>query len=612
MDSEQNQLILKVRGMTCSSCEERVESAAESVVGIRSAQADQSRGTLTISLDAGLPDLENTLERLRAAVAAAGYTVQDPGQKSKRLPTATILVVAAGMIALFLLINSQGWFNLLPTIDSSVGLGMLFVAGMLTSMHCVAMCGGIALSQQGNRTSLGGLPYHLGRIVSYTILGGVVGALGSVVSFSPLTKGILAGVAGLFMVGLGLRMLGLLPKMRWFRLPKVPRIIPVHLTLAFRKKGPFFIGLLNGFLPCGPLQTMQLYALGTGSLALGALSMFLFSIGTVPLMFAFGAWSSFFSAKWQHRPVLASAILVVFFGVVMAGRALDLSGASGQIKTLADRVAGTDKSIPTQASLEGRKDVAVLKNGVQYVSFDLQPGSYSPITVQKGIPVEWTINATADNLNGCNGEIMIPQLRLRKKLAVGPNLIQFTPTATGTLGYTCWMGMISSSIRVVDNLPSAPEADLTQPVPALTGTPGAAAFAGGRIPNDAIEKAELKTEKGKTYQEVTVTVDDLGYSPAVLVVQKGIPARFKFVGKKLSGCNTYVDFPAYGAGLDLSRGQFQTPLLPVVKDFVFQCGMAMLHGYVRVVDDLARVDLAEVKATVEAWKPTGSGGCCGG
>ena len=58
---------------------------------------------------------------------------------------------------------------------------------------------------------------------------------------------------------------------------------------------PFIVGLLNGFMPCGPLQTMQLFALGTGSAFKGALSMLIFSLGTVPLMLTFGAISGFLS-----------------------------------------------------------------------------------------------------------------------------------------------------------------------------------------------------------------------------------------------------------------------------------------------------------------------------
>ncbi len=89
---------------------------------------------------------------------------------------------------------------------------------------------------------------------------------------------------------------------------------------------------------------------------------------------------------------------------------------------------------------------------VQEVSFDLQPNAYAPITVQKGLPVRWVINATARSITGCNNELVVPSLGIRKKLKVGANLIEFTPTATGQIKYSCWMGMIRSTITVVDRV----------------------------------------------------------------------------------------------------------------------------------------------------------------
>ena len=73
---------------------------------------------------------------------------------------------------------------------------------------------------------------------------------------------------------------------------------------------------------CGPLQAMQLYALGTGSMLTGALSMFLFSLGTVPLMFGFGAISSVFKQQFNQKMLKVSAILVMLLGVVMLNRGL--------------------------------------------------------------------------------------------------------------------------------------------------------------------------------------------------------------------------------------------------------------------------------------------------
>ena len=100
----------------------------------------------------------------------------------------------------------MGLFAKLPKVDASIGYGMLFVVGLLTSVHCVAMCGGIALSQSlrsGGSTgaapeektrgsSLGrlapGLLYNGGRVLSYTLIGGIVGALGSAFNFSPIAQ----------------------------------------------------------------------------------------------------------------------------------------------------------------------------------------------------------------------------------------------------------------------------------------------------------------------------------------------------------------------------------------------------------------------------------------
>jgi len=66
-------------------------------------------------------------------------------------------------------------------------------------------------------------------------------------------------------------------------------------------KGPFTVGLLNGLMPCGPLQAMQIYALSTGNPLKGALSMLLFSLGTVPLMFGLGALGSLLSRRLRKK-----------------------------------------------------------------------------------------------------------------------------------------------------------------------------------------------------------------------------------------------------------------------------------------------------------------------
>ncbi|HET7838999.1 MAG TPA: sulfite exporter TauE/SafE family protein, partial [Rectinemataceae bacterium] len=283
-------LTLHVEGMSCSSCEARIEKALLAVPGVTRAKADQQGGRVVLEYDEGLA----SPEAARAAIEKAGYAVRDKRNASTLIALGIGLVLASA----YMIASSAGLFASLPKIDASIGYGMLFVVGLLTSVHCVAMCGGIALSQSVKALPRGadgdgsrprpfgrdlrrlvpGLRYNGGRVISYTVIGGLVGALGSAFDFSPAVKGGIAGAAGLFMLYLGLKMLGLVPAM-----PRLSRLLPASAARRIEAarqtaagRGPFAVGLLNGLMPCGPLQTMQLYALGTGSLFAGALSMLIF------------------------------------------------------------------------------------------------------------------------------------------------------------------------------------------------------------------------------------------------------------------------------------------------------------------------------------------------
>jgi plastocyanin domain-containing protein len=111
-------------------------------------------------------------------------------------------------------------------------------------------------------------------------------------------------------------------------------------------------------------------------------------------------------------------------------------------------------------------------------------------------------------------------------------------------------------------------------------------------------------------QTADIRVDDNGYTPAVVVVKLGVKTRIRFAADKLSSCNYIVRFPEYQGSLDLSQGQLETPPLDVTGDFTFQCGMGMLHGYVKAVRDTANVDLKAIAREVAAYTPARGGSCC--
>ncbi len=449
--------VLHVDGMTCAGCENKIEFTLKKLDGIEEVKAMYTSSNVYITYDSNtvrLQQIIDAIEKLdyRVLNNPMSQPLAEGSQKSDKTGTNNMgQLLGAGIIifALYNLIKNTVGFNFIPQIDQTMGLGVLFIAGLLTSLHCIAMCGGINLSvsvryNAGNTGSKASrlkpsLLYNLGRLAAYTLVGGLAGALGSVVSFSGTAKGIVAVLSGIFMVIMGLNMLNIFPWLRKFN-PRLPKALGAKVYSSAGGKGPLFVGLLSGLMPCGPLQAMQLYALGTGSFATGALSMFLFSLGTMPLMFGFGAISSILSSKFTGKLLKVSAALVIVLGVIMLNRGMSLSGFN-----LMSSVAGASGSYSKTAN------TAIVENGIQVVSTKLEDGRYQPITVQKGIPVRWNIIVEAGELNGCNNPVNIPEYNIQKKLSVGDNIIEFTPEKEGYFIYTCWMGMIRSNIRVVED-----------------------------------------------------------------------------------------------------------------------------------------------------------------
>jgi sulfite exporter TauE/SafE len=221
-----------------------------------------------------------------------------------------------------------------PKLVAGAGLGIVFVYGFFTSFHCIGMCGGIILSQTAvkpheNETAaatkawIPSLLYNLGRIVMCTVVGGLAGGLGQMISFAGVWKGLVPLISGIVMLLMGLDLLIGLPFLRKIKM-KVPRLF--HGKLDSGSGGPFLVGMLTALLPCGPLQIAQAYALGTGSVFYGALSMLVFAIGTGPLLFVLGAFSTYVNRKFMRVLLKVSAVLVIILGVLMLSKAYTMSG----------------------------------------------------------------------------------------------------------------------------------------------------------------------------------------------------------------------------------------------------------------------------------------------
>lgn len=453
------QATLEIDGMTCSNCEMRIESELGKIAGIKKIKAAYDSSTVECTYDEkiiGIDKIAAAIEKLDYQIKgrAIGRTAQNTGTKSSDpgdLSINKLLGIGIILFAFYQIINNTVGFNFLPQVNQNMGYGILFIVGIITSLHCMAMCGGINLSQcvaykidmsyNGKLSKLTpSLYYNVGRVISYTIIGGIAGALGSVITFSGAAKGMVAVIAGGFMIIMGLNMLNIFPWLRRFN-PRMPKIFGNKIYDNKGKHGPFYIGLLNGLMPCGPLQAMQIYALGTGSFVAGAASMFMFSLGTVPLMFGLGALSTVLSTKFTRRMMQVSALLVMMLGAIMISRGLILSG-----------VAFASPSVQGNA--------AQIEGGVQRITSELESGQYPVIIVQKGIPVKWTIKADEQDINGCNETLIIPKFNMEKKLVAGDNILEFTPDEEDNIPFSCWMGMIRSNIRVVSDISKLTPGDI--------------------------------------------------------------------------------------------------------------------------------------------------------
>ena len=183
-------------------------------------------------------------------------------------------------------------------------------------------------------------------------------------------------------------------------------------------------------MPCGPLQAMWIVALASGSPVYGTLSMLFFALGTLPLMLGFSSIISIIGKKKADLVMKAGAILVVVMGLSMVSQGYALGGVK------AEEIKSFDKK-----TIE-------LQDGKQLIKSKLEINKYPNISVKKGIPVRWEIEAGQDALTYCNYRMILRDFQLGVEMGYGTNVVEFTPEKAGNFQYSCWMGMITGTIKV--------------------------------------------------------------------------------------------------------------------------------------------------------------------
>lgn len=512
---------LNIGGMTCINCQHKIEKSLNKKDGVIHASVSFSKGTADIEYDENMVSVKSIIK----TIEDLDYEVFASDRKSA-FDVADAVSISVLIVALYVILQSLGILNYLAPVslaETGMGYGMLFVIGLITSVHCIAMCGGIGLSQSLPQKAQGkvmmpSLAYNMGRVCSYTVIGAALGFIGMIIgggsdiAVSSVLQGILKILAGLIMVVMGINMLGIFPWLRRFTIHMPKAIVRSVGEKRRDASGPFAIGLLNGLMPCGPLQAMWIVALAAGSPARGALSMLLFSLGTVPLMLGLGSVVSALGKRFTDQVMKVGAVFVVVLGLSMLSQGGALSGwlPSDLLLYLiiAFFIAGVLLSMPNRSrqlryiayaasiaviigayalwnvrevpagNIKSTENTAQASDGVQIVNSTLSYGRYPDITVQAGIPVRWIIDVPDGVLNGCNSRMLIQDYGIEHTFSSGENVIEFVPDKAGTVRYSCWMGMIYGSILVTDGQAAGSQATGSQitggqitggqPVPVIT------------------------------------------------------------------------------------------------------------------------------------------------
>jgi uncharacterized protein len=189
---------------------------------------------------------------------------------------------------------------------------------------------------------------------------------------------------------------------------------------------------------------MYVLAAGSGSPVFGALALFFFGLGTLPVMLGFSYVSTVISRAMATRITRYSGVLVVLLGLVMINNAFVLFGfqfANGGSD--AGGIAATASAGETILSGPGNDTIQVIVMNV--TRYGWQPDTF---VLKRGVPVKWIING--QEITGCNNEIIVREYGLDIKLKRGEQAVEFTPERTGTVSWSCWMGMIPGRFLVVE------------------------------------------------------------------------------------------------------------------------------------------------------------------
>ena len=460
MSKTKDHITYYVQGMHCAACESLIEKAIKEKDGVSDVKASLKNKKVDVFLkdNSNPPDINeinNDLKDLGYTFAKEKPEIKPINKKQK----SKSLVIAAFVILVFILIERSGSLRSFYVSGDS-GLFSYFLFGLGAGISsCAALVGGLLLSLSrqwsevygGNRTKLH-IPFimfNIGRIISFALLGGLLGIIGGLLKFSIESTAVLTIAISLIMLILGLQMAGVhLANKVVFRTPKFLVNNIVNRSDIKGKYVPLFIGAATFFIPCGFTLIAQTNALNSGDFTKSSAMLTSFALGTLPAL----AVISFTSIKLHSNPILSVkfnyivGILVIFFALYTFNSQLNVLGLPS--------INDAKKVFVTNLSADIKKsDNTEISNIKEFQVMQMEASNFEyfpkEIILKAGIPVKWEFynHGAVGCANAVSARGLYPKIISLKR---GMNTFEFTPVNRGTYKITCSMGMVEPvTVKVI-------------------------------------------------------------------------------------------------------------------------------------------------------------------
>ncbi len=310
--------------MHCNACVLMTESELRDLPNITYVRSSLKNHSVEVEGDFGDKTPEQIAQELTLPLKSHGYTVSVEKQiHTKKWSDFKVAVpIALGFAVLFVVLQKIGLVNLVSA--GNVTYGTAFVIGIIASLStCMAVVGGLLLSMSATFAKDGDkmkpqFMFHGGRVVSFFIFGGIIGAIGSAFTLNTSATFILGLIIAIIMLILGVNLLDVFPWAKKLQ-PSMPKFIAKHahgVSKFNHTLTPLLVGVATFFLPCGFTQSMQLYTLSTGSFLTGGLTMLAFALGTLPVL-ALISFSSFSIQKSSKAGIFfkSAGLIVILFAL---------------------------------------------------------------------------------------------------------------------------------------------------------------------------------------------------------------------------------------------------------------------------------------------------------